>query len=493
MNIACNNIFSSKFWLRFSIWLLFFLFLFVQTYHLATLPGLVGDEGYEGLSVFDHIQDKKPFIIGRESYVAFWSDYVRLPFVLWLGETALAMRIPLIIANCVTFWLAYFVFRRIFDIRLAFFVMVACFFSPPYILYQRISWPINFLPFFAFLLLFVLTRNFRSKPVIAGLIAGLGVSTHVTFTAPIAGIFGAYLLAKYRDLKKIFTWWPTLIGFLAGFGLQLAIMLEMSVESARVGHFSLIIGRLEILYPTLFNYFSGISYWGEYVGDVSHDIARIIIFLLLVFVFCALLIKPHRKVALYWLIGIVISIVATVIMVSYFRTRYLHVTTIALWGLAGLGFGKVLLNTFKSKKVLIPISFLCAILLSFWTYRAVFVPYEKTGGTTLNFQDSGDSWDKSGHFADIQPLANCVKNIGLVFSEEPKISNRLKFLREADQHIKVADERKKAKWFVDYRGPRDLDDPTKLRPGEVCPTVRNFIVIPNDEYIPPKPKNKNNA
>jgi len=493
MSIIRQTFFSEKFLLRVSILLFFFLFLFVQTYYLTSVPGLVGDEGYEGLSVIDHIRDSKPFFIGRESYVAFWSDYVRLPFVLWLGETALAMRIPLVLANCVTFWLAYYFFRRVFDIRLVFFIMAACFFSPPYILYQRISWPINFLPLFTFLLLFVLTRNFRSKPVIVGLIGGLGISTHVTFAAPLVGIFGAYLLAKYRDLKKISTWWPALIGFSAGFGLQLAIMWQMTVESARVGHFSLIIERLEILYPTLFNYFSGVSYWGEYTGDVSHDIARIIIFLLLVFVFCALLIKPYKKIALFWLIGIIISIATTVIIVSYFRTRYLHVITIALWGLAGLGFSKVMLNTFKSKKMLIPLAFLCAILLSFWTYRAVFVPYEKTGGTTLNFQDSGNSWDKSSHFADIQPLANCVKNIGLVFSEEPKISNRLKFLREADQHIKVADERKKAKWFVDYRGPRELDDPSKNRPGEVCPNVRNFIVIPNDEYVPPKPKITNNG
>lgn len=469
------------------------MFLFVQFDHLSSLPGLVGDEGYEGLSVIDHIQDTKLFIIGRESYVAFWSDYARLPFVLWLGENALAMRVPLVIANCISFWLAYYVFRKIFDQHLVFFVMTGCFFSPPYILYQRISWPINFLPLFAFLLLFVLTINFRTKPIISGLIAGLGVSTHVTFVAPLIGIFGGYALAKFQNIRKTLTWWPLIPGFFAGFGLQMAMMWQMSVESARVGHISLIIERLEILYPTLFNYFSGITYFGEYNGDYSHDIARIIIFLLLIFIFCALYLKPYRKIALFWFIGIAFSITITTIMVSYFRIRYFHVTTLAVWSLAGLGLGKVLINTFKSKIILVPVALIVAGLLFIWIDLAVFVPYAKTGGTTLNFQDSGDSWDKSGHFANIQPLVNCIRKIGPVYSAEPKISNRLKFLREADQRIKVADQRKKAKWFIDYRDPRALDEPTKIRAGEICPSVRNFIVIPNDEYIPPKPKKQTNA
>lgn len=486
INFAKPGFASSELLLRISVWLLFLFFTFVQTRHLTTVPGLVGDEGYEGLSIVDHLRDTKPFIIGRESYVAFWSDYARLPFVAWFGETTLAMRLPMVIASCATFWLAYFFLRRVVNIQQTFFILASCFFSPPFILYQRISWPINFLPFFAFLFLFIITCDFRNKTVIAGLIAGLGVSTHVTFAAPLIGIVGAYALGQRKQFKNILAWWPAIIGFIAGFGLQVAIMWQMSVESARVGHISLIFERISILYPTLFNYFSGITYFGEYVGDYSHNVARLIVFLLLFFVLCALVLKPQRKTALYFLIAIFISTTATVFMVSYFRTRYFHVTTLGVCALAGLGFSKLFSLITTKKRILIPCAFILAGALSFWTFYAVFTSYLKTGGTTKNFQDSGNSWDKSGHFADIQPLADCIKKIGIVYAQEPKISNRLKFLREMDHHIRITDQRINAPWFIDYRDPNKLDEPSEIRPGEACPTVRNFIVIPNSDYLPPK-------
>lgn len=467
---------------KIAVLMLFLLFLFVQTLKFTSVPGLVGDEGYEGLSVIDHIRDTKPFFMGRETYVAFWSDYFKLPFVLTLGANTLAMRLPMLIANILTFWLSYFALKRILTQSETLFVLTTSFFSPPFILYQRISWPINFLPFFLSLLLFIATRSFKGKPLVTGFVAGLAVSTHATFIAPLFGITTVGLLTQKNNIKKLLGWWSALVGFLAGFGLQAAIMIQMNVERARVGQFSKIIDRIEIIYPTLFNYFSGIAYMGEYIGDYSHDAARIIILFLLIFIFCALFLAPKNKIATHWTISIILSVVITIFIANYFRSRYFHVTTLMVWGLAGLGIHNITKLLFKSSRHIFLIPHLLAVILSIWIYIAVFNPYLKTGGTTKNFQDSGESWDKSGHFADIQPLADCIKNIGPVYSEEPKISNRLKFLREADQHIKVTDKRKKAVWFVDYRGPRDLDDQSKIRKDEKCRAVRNFIVIPNDEY-----------
>lgn len=482
---------SDHFTSRLTIIFLFIVFLFVNSYKLGTIPALVGDEGYEGLSVIDHIQNNKPYIQGRESYVGFWSDYARLPFVNWLGPNALAMRIPFFFSSIITFGLAFVVFRRIFGEPLNLFALTFICFSPPFILYQRISWPIIFLPLFFFLFLFVLTGKSSFKPLLVGLVAGLGLATHMIFLAPISAVVILYTVAQRRKFSRFLSWWPSLVGFMAGFGIQLNILTTFRVESARIGSWTSIGVRLHDLFLTLLYYFSASSYIGEYIGEFSEKWTRIILVFLFTLVLFALFLKPHRKRTWLWAIGIAVTIIATAIIANYFRARYLHIATLAVWSLAGIGLGKIIMLRIKNLKIIFIIPVVCALALSFWTYIFVFKVYAETAGTVQNFPDSGSSWDTAGHFADLTPLVNCIiKNKATVYAPEPKITNRLFFMRYNNKQIRITDTRKNARWFIDYRKGPDVLNASMRRKDELCPELRNFVVVPNDEYISPPPNIK---
>jgi hypothetical protein len=469
------------------IFFLFLLFLFVNSYKLGTIPAMVGDEGYEGLSVVDHIQNDKPYIQGRESYVSFWSDYIRLPFVNWLGPNALAMRIPFLVSSIIIFWLAFIVFRRIFGEPIDLFALAFLCFSPPFILYQRISWPIIFLPLFFFLFLFVLTGNSSFKPLLVGLVAGLGLATHMIFLAPLSAIVIIYTIVQRKKLSRFLSWWPSLVGFMAGFGIQLNVLTTFRVESARVGSWISIGDRFHDLFLTLLYYFSTSSYVGEYIGEFSKTWTRIILILLFSLVLFALIFKLRRRETWLWTAGIVITVIATAVIANYFRTRYLHVATLAFWSLAGIGLGKIIMLRIKNEKILSVIPLVCALALSFWTYTFVFRAYSATTGTAKNFPDSGSSWDTAGHFADTTPLVSCIiKNKATVFATEPKIRNRLMFMKHNNKQIRIIDVRKNAHWFIDYRKGPDVLNASLRRKDELCPELRNFIVVPNDEYEAPQ-------
>jgi len=466
---------------------LFILFLLVNSYKLGQIPAMVGDEGYEGLSVVDHIQNSKPYIEGRESYVGFWSDYARLPFVNWLGPNALAMRIPFFVSSIITFWLAFIVFRRVFGNPISLFALAFLCFSPPFILYQRISWPIIFLPFCFFLFLFVLTGKSPYKSLLAGLVAGFGLGTHMIFLAPVSAIVIIYTISQRGKFSRFLSWWPALIGFMASFGIQLNILTTFRVESARVGSWSSIGDRFHDLFLAVFYYFSSSSYIGEYIGEFSEKWTRIIIVFLFTLVFFALVLRSHRKKTLLWFTGIVFTVIATAIIANYFRARYLHIATLAFWSLAGIGLGKIVILRIKNIKILSAIPIICALAFSLWTYTFVFNAYSASAGTAKTYPDSGSSWDTAGHFADITPLVSCIiKNKATVYAPEPKITNRLMFMHHNNKQIRVTDTRKNARWFIDYRMGPDALNPSLRRKDELCPELRNFIVIPNDEYINPK-------
>jgi hypothetical protein len=471
-----------------TIVVIFIIFLFVSTYNLGSFPALVGDEGYEGLSVIDHLKNDKPFVFGRESYVSYWSDYTRLPFVQWLGPTALAMRIPLVVASIVTFWLAWIVLKRLFSDYLALFTMVFLFFSPQYTLSQRISWPIFFLPLLFFLLLFFLTGNSRYKSLFSGLVAGLGVATHMVFIAPLSGIVFIYIVSQRRKFKEFLSWWPALVGFFAGFGMQLNILSTFRVESSRVGSFFNIGARVKDLFLTLLYYFSGSANIGEYIGEFSENWTRIILVFIFTLAILALILKPARRKTWLWLGGILITIIITTFIANYFRSRYLHIATICFWGLAGLGLGKLLLIITKNKIIIAILPIVIAIVFSTWTFIFVYRPYTATAGTAKFFPDSGASWDTAGHFSGIEPLINCViKTKATVYAPEPKILNRLLFFHYNNKKIGAVQTIKKAPWVIGYRSGPDVTDKTLRRKDELCPELDNYIVTPNSSYTAPTP------
>ncbi len=466
--------------IKLSILLLFFIFIFINSLFLHKVPALVGDEGYEGLSVIDHIENSKPFLEGRESYVAFWSDYFRLPFILWLGPTALAMRLPMFLTSLATFWLIWISIKRIFGEIFGYYGLAFFAFSPAFILDQRISWPVFFLPFFASLLLFCLSSRFRQKPLISGTVAGIGLSTHTVFMAPLVGILGGFMISNARKWRRLRSWWTFLIGIFAGFGLQLAILLFLSVENARVGSIWNLGKNLRQLLPTIISYFSNSSYIGEYLGETPAWSTLSIFFLLSILVFFAVILKPKRKTASTWLLGIGISLLFTTIMVNYFRTRYFHVTTLAFWTLAGIGLAKLTIRT-KNKYLINFTPITVAILLCVWMIFFVFIPYTKTGGTTKNFPDSATSWDTAAHFASIDPLVACLENKPTVFAKEPKIRNRLSFIAYRNKKLSLTDKRSAAPIFVDYRSDESIKT-GKKRNDEICPELSHFVVIPNPYF-----------
>src|SRR3989344_5792956 len=167
--------------------------------YLDRVPGLLGDEGSEGENVWQILDTKQLTVYGERSYIGPLIDYVRVPFILLFAYTALALRIPIILFSVATFFLAAAVFRKIFGDSAALYMVAALFFSPVYLLYQRLGWAITLIPFFAILTVWLLQRTSPNRYLWAGLAAGIGLSNHFIFLPTLAALIATsffYLFLK---------------------------------------------------------------------------------------------------------------------------------------------------------------------------------------------------------------------------------------------------------------------------------------------------------
>lgn len=179
--------------------ILLLLHLFTMVFYLHSIPGLLGDEGSEGENVYLILDTKQFTIYGERSYIGPLIDYIRIPFIAALGYSVLPLRILIVLFSVLTFLLAASVGKKIFGETASLYIVAAIFFSPIYILYQRLGWAITIIPFFTLLILWLLQRQSPWKYLWAGLAAGIGLHNHFIFLPTLAAIittFLAYLFLK---------------------------------------------------------------------------------------------------------------------------------------------------------------------------------------------------------------------------------------------------------------------------------------------------------
>lgn len=259
-------------------------FFVANTAYLHRVPGLFGDEASEGENARELLRSERIVVKGERSYIGPLIDYARVPFVLAFDYSALALRMVMLLASLATFWLAVVVFNRLFGERAALGAVAMMFFSPTYLLYQRLGWAIMLFPFFVLLMLFFLTdRRVRLpyRSALAGLAAGVGLHNYFVFLPTIAGIVVSSVVAvllspvpvadwrsRLRSrLREIGKYWLAVLGFWAGFGTQFAVMRLLPEDqgdpAAVISQFG---ERLKDLPAVLPLVLSGSSYMARYTG-----------------------------------------------------------------------------------------------------------------------------------------------------------------------------------------------------------------------------------
>ncbi len=462
------------------IFIVFILFLITQLAYIHRVPGLLGDEASEGENVYQLLHEEKSPIIGERSYIGVLTDYARMPFVAVFGYSTLALRIPTLIVSVCFFVLAYLLLQKYFGDHISSIALVFLTFSSIYIVYQRLGWAITLLPLFTVAFAYALQSTWKYKWLTAGLIAGIGLQTHLLFLPSIVAVCGA-LLAVYLvhpDFKKRI-WelrysWLLLIGFWAGFGLQFAVMQFMKEDqgdpSATTQLFS---ERLHDLWTSLPTYLSGSSFVAQYTGS---EFSSVLIFVITIaiFVLIAVAVLFVRKRATYMIaLFVMIHTPILLYMVDRYSLRYFVVLCLALWLLAGIGLGFILQKILrKYPRTLSAMPIIVAAFLTIWMIIVVAIPFLKTGGSTQQFS-LGNRTTSANAFLDDRALISCLRGKGSVFSEREPIQNILLYRSHQYSDLIVMDEdhKQEAMWLVSYQDPNSLKETT-------CPEARYFRVIP---------------
>lgn len=461
------------------ILIIFALFVAVQLAYLHRVPGLLGDEASEGENVYQILHGEKRPIIGERSYIGVLTDYVRMPFIAMFGYSTLAIRIPMLIASIVCFVLAYLLLQKYFGRHIGTIALIFLTFSPIYIVYQRLGWAITLLPLFTLLLVYSLQSSWKYKWLLSGLVAGIGLQTHLLFFPSMIAVLVAMLAAylAHPDFKKrIFALkniWQSVVGFWFGFGLQFAVMQFMKEDQGDVSIttqlFSERMGDLIHSVPT---YLSGSSFVAQYTG-IEFSPSLVFGITVALFALIAIALLFVRKRATY--IIALFTIIQTPIllyMVDRYSLRYFVLLCLALWLLAGIGFGYLSEKIVRKYSQLLQVMpFALAVILTIWITFEVLLPFLKSGGSLQQFS-LGNRTTSANAFIDDRALISCLRGKGVVFSEREPIQNILLLRSHQYSDLVVSDEahKKDAQWLVSYQEPNNLKETT-------CPDARYFGVV----------------
>lgn len=458
--------------------LIFALFLFANTIYLHRVPGLLGDEGSEGQNVHELLTSDELPIRGERSYIGAALDYVRVPFVGLFGYSTLALRLPMLLASAAFFWLAASVLTRLFGEFTAPFALAAMTFSPAYLAYQRLGWAITLLPLFGMLTLYLLWYRSPRSPLLTGLAAGVGVSTHILFLPTLPALLFAWVVLQARRLKEAISWWPALVGFWAGFGMQFAILrtfLDDQGDPAAVA--ALFSDRLRDLPAVLPLVLSGSAFVAQYTGAAfSATTIKSVSVAIIALAVAALLFGRRRMSAWAWAAGLTVHLLSLTYIIKYFSLRYFVVSVLGMWALAGAGIGCLLeLLLKRTPRALSAAPVFLALLLTGFTGWTLLLPYLRSGGSTGTFS-LGNRTDEAAALVDLRPLLACVGSSGPVFSESIHIRNRFEYLEHGREDVTLAQSAADARWIITYRTAETL-----RRADEKCPDLRHFRVVPGKE------------
>jgi len=479
-------------WYRVTLAVLFGLFFIANAAYLHRVPGLMGDEASEGENVYLLLDAKQLVITGERSYIGPLIDYIRVPFVLLLGYSAWPLRWLVFLFSLATFWLVVVTCRRLWGEDVGLVGAVALLFSPVYLLEQRMGWAITLFPFFVFLMLYLLTLPEgsllkRHAPLLAGLAAGLGLHNHVLFLPTLVAVMTGWLLAMAgkRRFKEILSFWPAAVGFMAGFGTQLAVMsLNRSDFQDSLQATGLYGDRIRDLPELLPMVVSGSSYVARYTGaEFAPSIFMGITGVVVGLVVLALVLPRRRGVSGVWLASLAVLLFLLLYMVFQFSLRYFVTFVLGMWLLAGVGLGSIFARLLKKRGPLLPaaVSIGLAAVLLVWTLSTTLIPYLRTGGSTGEFS-IGNRNDSAAALVDTRPLIECLRGAGPVYAENIHIYNRLHYLGHNPKYnlavLDTNESKKRAEWIVSYRLEGEDRRDVKF---EKCPELKHWRVVERDK------------
>lgn len=458
------------------------LFLIANLLYIHRVPGLLGDEGSEGENVYELLNHDGITIVGERSYIGPLIDYIRVPYVAVFGYTPLALRTVVLTANVAAFLLLGTVLRKLFGKDVGMLALAALSFSPIFLLQQRIGWAITLNVFFAALLMYSLMSSWKHKWLLAGLVAGLGLSNDIIFLPTLIAIIACATVmlilssSRKEKIREVFiSGWLSIVGFIAGFGTQLTVILlqtdDQGSRSATIATFS---DRLRDFWEAIPLYLSGSSYVARYTGvEFSHDAVMWITGIL---IGCGVLGVLFRKRIIYIVFsaGLAIHTYALLYMVDRYTLRYFTVVSLGVWLLAGAGLGALLEKVFP-QKVLRMAPYLVAILLMVWTAAIALVPFLYTGGSLRQFS-LGNRNDKASALVDIRPLVSCVRGKGVMVAATQDIFDRLQYLSHQYPDIQIVDgdHKSEAAFTISYKKPEDAHGEDK---SSVCPDIPFFRIV----------------
>ncbi len=468
---------------RITLVILSLLFCAATAAWLSNVPGLLGDEASEGENVYQILHGTGLTVEGERSYIGPLIDYARIPFILLFGYTPLALRLLVLGASWLLFALLVIILRDSLGNEESLLPLVFLVFSPIYLVYQRLGWAITLNVFFVVLLIFVLLKLRQHRPLLAGLIGGLGLHNHIIFLGSLVGIAVVGFALGLRKPRQLLMWWPTVIGFLAGFGTQAAVLLLYPSDQGNVGQVAQSLGQrwhdLPSLLPLVL---SGSSFSAAYTGvELTPTIIVIITSILALLVIVALVFSRQRRIA--WLVaaGLMIQLAVLMYMIDRFSLRYFVVTVLGVWFLAGMGadtFIGLLRRRFMG--VAHWAAGMIAVSLLLFTITTTLLPFLRTGGSA-NMFSLGNRTDSAAALMDTRDLVRCVRGFGPLYSDNVHVYNRLVYLSHQYTDITVLDEDHKqaAQYLVDYRLP---DKAKQSAPGDVCPELTHFRIITKQKF-----------
>lgn len=438
----------------------------------------MGDESHEGENVYHMLDSKKLEVLGERSYIGPMIDYVRIPFVLTMGYTPIAFRSLVIVVSVFFFVTSAYLLMRYVGKDEALLPLIFLILSPIYYTQQRLAWAVTLMPLFAVLLILVLQSKWKHRYLLAGLIAGLGLANHLLFLATLVPIIAIWLGSFWKKPRELIAIWPIIIGFIAGFGMQFAILQlypdDQGSQHAIAETFSDRLHAFPSLIPQIV---SGSSYIASYTGhELSPGMMLAITVVLSILVLISLTVSRQRKLSWTIFIALIIHLLVLLRIIDRFNLRYSTTSVLAYWFLAGIGLEWIVGTVRHTSKVIAHVLVAgTAVLLISWTCMVVIIPYIQTGGATTIFS-LGNRTDSASSLVDTRQLFDCVRGLGApIYSENVHIYNRLEFWSRQYPAIQVPDEDHKntAQYIVDYRIPGDSKHDA---PGTICPDLLHFRI-----------------
>ncbi|MEX1997146.1 MAG: hypothetical protein WEA04_00500 [Candidatus Andersenbacteria bacterium] len=457
--------------------LLLGLCLVANSMYLHRVPGLLGDEGSEGENVFNILDTKKLTVVGERSYIGPLIDYVRIPAVLLVGFNALSLRLIMLLATLVMFIVAASVLRKLFGTSASLYILTFLFFSPIYLLYQRLGWAITLIPLGIILMLWTWQQAWHKRSLVVGLLGGLSLSNHFIFLPSLVAVAAPFALGTLLKPHQAKQWLLAGVGFWAMFGTQFAVLSLAPEDQGDPSEVVSSVGeRLAQLPTVLPGLLSGSAYSALYTGEPFPALSITLITVsLALLASLALLLSERRRYVLVWVLCTILQLVVLNLIIDRFAVRYFVIAVLSTWALAGYGFYAIIKRVAPSSVRLhgvLPV----LIALGFITAAGVTTlqPYLKTGGSTAPVVLTPQRSEQAAAFVALDPLLACVRGAGPVFAEDIHIYNRLYYLQHSLNDLVVPLESSTARWLVAYREPQEMSP----RADERCPDLAHFRVTP---------------